>query len=166
LVSLKEALTGGSMIKNIRIVMFTILFLIAVFPLFGLECAGTNSISGKIYFHHPAPIYLYLVDNESSKTPLQGVRSICITPNKNDKEAGYVTFCFTNLPRGIYGIRCFQDLNDNKKLDRNIFGPIEPWGFSWNRTPPPIRPAFSKYCHKVEGSVNDINILLKEVLKE
>lgn len=36
------------------------------------------------------------------------------------------------LPKGKYAITCFQDLNDNKKLDKRTFPPIpkEPYGFS------------------------------------
>jgi len=36
------------------------------------------------------------------------------------------------LPKGTYAILCFQDLNDNKKLDFNNYVPDEPWGLSNN----------------------------------
>jgi len=41
---------------------------------------------------------------------------------------------FDNLPIGSYAIICFQDINDNKKLDFDSFMPTEPWGLSNNKT--------------------------------
>ena len=35
-------------------------------------------------------------------------------------------FAFHNVPEGIYGIRCFQDNNNNGKLDKDFFSPSEP----------------------------------------
>jgi len=40
-----------------------------------------------------------------------------------------VSFEFKDVKKGIYWIRCFQDLNGNGKLDFGLFGPIEPWGY-------------------------------------
>jgi len=38
-----------------------------------------------------------------------------------------------DLPVGKYGIALFQDLNENMRLDRNLFDvPTEPYGFSRN----------------------------------
>ena len=35
------------------------------------------------------------------------------------------------LPYGEYAIAVYHDINDNKKLDKNLFGiPTEPYGFS------------------------------------
>ncbi len=42
----------------------------------------------------------------------------------------------TDLPPGTYALSCFQDMNDNKKLDKNMVGiPSEPYGFSNNARP-------------------------------
>ena len=39
---------------------------------------------------------------------------------------------FKNVPDGEYSMAIFQDLNENKKLDKILFMPIEPYGFSGN----------------------------------
>lgn len=42
---------------------------------------------------------------------------------------------FKNLPKGIYAISAFHDVNDNKKMDTNFFGiPKEPIGISNDAT--------------------------------
>lgn len=46
---------------------------------------------------------------------------------KDDK----VTFVFKDVPPGAYAATAFQDVNDNAKLDRGMFGaPSEPWAVS------------------------------------
>ena len=104
-------------------------------------------------------VYIYLVDEEHSGIPLSGVLAT-VDPGRTETEDGYVSFSFSNLQQGIYGIRCFQDINGNGKLDRGLFGPTEPWGFSWNRQPPSGPPAFSDYCHQVTGVLKNIEIQL------
>ena len=40
---------------------------------------------------------------------------------------------FKNLPKGVYAISSFHDINDNKKMDTNFIGiPKEPIGMSNN----------------------------------
>jgi len=39
---------------------------------------------------------------------------------------------FKDLPKGKYAIICFQDMNDNQKLDFTSYMPDEPWGLSNN----------------------------------
>lgn len=46
---------------------------------------------------------------------------------------GKVEVVFSDIPLGEYSIRLFHDINDNKVLDKNIFGvPKEPYGYSNN----------------------------------
>jgi hypothetical protein len=56
-----------------------------------------------------------------------------------------------SVSSGIYAIRLFLDINNNQKLDTNLFGkPTEPFGFSNN---PKVRfkmPAFNKISFLVE----------------
>lgn len=137
------------------------LFLLLLsFPLIGFE-DDKGSISGKIHFNRPGIIFVYLVDEEHSKVPLSGVL-LKIYPDQNAVDAGFVSFLFSNLEQGTYGIRCFQDLNNNGKLDKGLFGPSEPWGFSWNKQPPPNGPSFSNYSHRVSADIRNIEIHLSE----
>jgi uncharacterized protein (DUF2141 family) len=42
---------------------------------------------------------------------------------------------FPDLPAGTYAVSLFHDVNDNLKLDKNLFGlPSEPYGISSNPT--------------------------------
>lgn len=43
---------------------------------------------------------------------------------------GETTAMFDNLPAGTYAVRVYQDINDNKQLDRAGMMPSEPFGFS------------------------------------
>lgn len=140
---------------------FIILLLIFLnFSVFGLE-DEKGSISGQIHINQPGIIFIYLVDEQSSQIPLSG-SLLTIEPSKDDVDAGFVSFLFSNLEQGTYGIRCFQDLNDNGKLDKGLFGPSEPWGFSWNKQTHNIRPIFLDYCYRVDGDVINIEIYLNE----
>ena len=71
-------------------------------------------------------LYIFLVDKETFSTPFSGVDTIIC---KVDTE--FMTFRFNSVLPGNYAIRCFQDLNCNRKLDKRFFIPAEPWGFSW-----------------------------------
>ena len=41
-------------------------------------------------------------------------------------------FTFKNLPKGEYAVTIYQDLNQNKKLDKFLSIPLEPYGISNN----------------------------------
>jgi uncharacterized protein (DUF2141 family) len=49
---------------------------------------------------------------------------------------GTIELGFPSLPPGEYAIACYQDLNGNGRLDRNLLGiPTEPYGFSNDARP-------------------------------
>jgi len=49
------------------------------------------------------------------------------------EKIGVLNLTFPNLPHGEYSVAVYHDVNDNKKLDTNLFGvPTEPYGFSNN----------------------------------
>jgi uncharacterized protein (DUF2141 family) len=49
---------------------------------------------------------------------------------------GTSVFVFTGVKPGSYALSLYQDLNNNKKLDKNFLGiPSEPFGFSRNPKP-------------------------------
>ncbi len=120
------------------------------------------SVSGKVYFTHQKPIYIYLVDEESSKKPFTGIDSLAVTPDLKDVSNGYIRYIFYNIKPGKYGIRCFQDINENEKLDRGFSGPSEPWGLSWNESKTTNWPSFKNFCFSISNDKNDVNVLLKD----
>lgn len=85
------------------------------------------SIYGKVSVPEiKGEVYIYLVNKGSFDTPFSGIDTIiCKVDTK------IMTFRFNNVLQGEYAIRCFQDLNSNKKLDKSFFMPAEPWSFSW-----------------------------------
>ncbi len=87
----------------------------------------TYSIRGKL--HLPTgegTVYLYLVDEASFDVPFSGVDTLVLQPQGQE-----LTFYFDEVPAGNYALRAYQDLNANQRLDRGLFGPEEPYGFSW-----------------------------------
>jgi uncharacterized protein (DUF2141 family) len=61
-------------------------------------------------------------------------------------DGGVVTTTADNLPSGSYSVAVYQDLNNNKKVDKNVLGiPTEPFAFSNNIHPTVSAPTF-KQC--------------------
>ncbi len=60
-------------------------------------------------------------------------------------------FIFQDLKKGIYAVAVYEDLNENRKLDKNFFGiPNEPYGFSNNVKPSFGAPSFEKCSFKLD----------------
>jgi uncharacterized protein (DUF2141 family) len=93
------------------------------------------SISGEISTEKKSgTIYIYLIDEAHFDVPGTGVDIISIEVN-----SARVHYEFQDLDPGVFALRCFQDMNGNKKLDRGLFGPKEPWALTWRnekRFPP------------------------------
>jgi uncharacterized protein (DUF2141 family) len=87
---------------------------------------------------------VFLIDETTFKTPQTGVDTLILKPI-----ASIVNFTFNSCQKGTYGIRCFQDLNNNGILDKGMFGPAEPYGFSW------------KFSKKFPFDFSDISFLAK-----
>lgn len=87
------------------------------------------TLSGMIRYSGSGEIYIYLVDEDVFSRPFTG---ISVITQKAGSGGGELTYSFSNLTTGIYGIRCYQDRNGNGKLDRGLFGPTEPWDMSFN----------------------------------
>ncbi len=66
------------------------------------------------------------------------------------------------LPRGNYAIAAFHDLNNNGKLDRNLWGiPTEPYGFSKEPTNKWQKPAWEDVLLPIKPSTKQLAITLK-----
>jgi len=85
------------------------------------------SVQGKMYLSQKGGrLYIFLVDEEHFNIPFTGIDTLIIRVDKSE-----IFFCFKKVESGIYAIRCYQDLNENRKLDKGLFGPKEPYGLSW-----------------------------------
>jgi hypothetical protein len=107
------------------------------------------SINGSIYTALKGPVYIYLVDEATFKTPMSGLKKMIMYPDKN----GIINYNISYIKAGVYGIRCFQDLNGNNILDRGAFGPSEPWGMSWQSKRIGKWPSFSNISFSLTQNV-------------
>jgi uncharacterized protein (DUF2141 family) len=72
---------------------------------------------------------------------------------------GTMEFSF-NLPEGEYAVAIYQDINDNKELDKGWFGiPKEPYGFSNNFRPRFSTPGFKDCKFRIAGQTTTVIIL-------
>ena len=104
-------------------------------------------------------LYIFLVNEESFGIPLTGLQE------KNIQVTGIsrsYSFSFTDVPPGIYGIRCFIDTNKNHKLDSGLFGPSEPWGMSFQKERFWGIPGFNDVAFTVNSDVHNLKIKVKK----
>ena len=141
--------------------------LIAVFWMMVLVPAGTAHadvvVAGEILLagDSTASIRVLLVDEAAFDTPLVGYREVSLTVDAEAIERGRVSFRFDDLPAGRYGIRCFQDLDEDGQLGKGMFGPNEPWGMSWQGRRPLGWPTFEHIAFEAENDVIGLEIQLQ-----
>ena len=108
---------------NIRILKY-ILLLILPFLAPHYSCANDSyKIDGEILFSEKGKIYIYLVDEKIFRAPLTGLKKIILEPKEEDIAKKKMAFVFIDVKAGVYGIRCFQDQNNDGKLNKGMFGP-------------------------------------------
>lgn len=106
---------------------FAFLFLLISISLFAQK--ETFTLAGRVNVYNPqGRIYVFLCNEESFEIPFSGIDTISFWVDYNKTEIKYK---FKNIPAGQYAISCYQDVNGNHKLDKWLFGPLEPWGFSY-----------------------------------
>ncbi len=117
------------------------LFLICITP-----CA-TSFAQHKLHItvtnlEKTGTIYIAIYDKPANfGNPHKAMRRLITQPDKSS-----ITATADNLPPGDYAVAVYQDLNDNKKIDKNILGiPTEPFAFSNNVRPVVSAPTF-KQC--------------------
>ena len=98
---------------------------------------STSVVSHELTFSMKAvkknqgKIYVALFKGEESYQNRNAHSSVIV-----DADNDIINVTFSHLPNGEYAIRYFHDLNDNGKLDVNLFGsPLEGIGFSNNAKP-------------------------------
>ena len=133
--------------------------IITIIPCVSLNCQQQYTISGTVTCNGEGSIYVYLVDEEIAKIPFTGIQTIVLAP---DESTNTLPFAFNNVEAGTYGIRCYQDRNKNGELDRGAFGPIEPWGMSWQGEKPQKWPKWNNFSFEVMKNISGITIVLNE----
>jgi uncharacterized protein (DUF2141 family) len=143
-----------------KIAILCILFL-ALLQIPGLAQERKFNVKGEISFPKKGAIMISLLTKEEFEGNKDPQFKSIIELGPEDLEKGKISFSFTNVPEGTYGIKCFQDLNGNKILDSGAFGPLEPWGM-YRPTKPVFRaPTFEEIAFKVDKDITDIALELQ-----
>lgn len=143
--------------KVIRIIA-TMIFLVSI-----AYAGGNHTISGEVSFKNDGDIYLCLdtvekfAENYSTRDYVStGCQVIKI--NADLKKAGKVAFMFVNVPKGIYGLIGFQDVNGNGKLDTENLMISEPFGSYKEQGPEWSTFRWEEINFKLEGDILGINV--------
>jgi uncharacterized protein (DUF2141 family) len=88
-----------------------------------------------------APIHLGFYKQEND-FPADGKQAFEFKATPNGKDT--LTVSLPSVPPGDFAIAVYQDVNQNGRLDTNLFGmPKEPFGFSQNVHPKLSKPSFA-----------------------
>lgn len=143
-----------------KIIIVSIMFL-ALVQIPGLAQERGFEVRGEIIFAKKGAIYIQLVTKEEFEGNKKSQFALIIEVGPEDLKKGKTSFSFMNVPKGTYGIKCFQDLNGNKTMDKGIFGPKEPWGMYRPSRPAFRGPTFEEIAFKVDKDITDIELELK-----
>lgn len=107
--------------------IFTSIILLFTMAVYAQE---TYTITGRVNTYNPVGrVYVFLCNDSIFDTPFTGIDSVSFWVNYDKTQVEYE---FKDVPAGQYAISTYQDVNGNHKLDKWIFGPREPWGFSYS----------------------------------
>jgi uncharacterized protein (DUF2141 family) len=79
---------------------------------------------------------------------------------RDDARAGGQTMCMYLPAPGTYAIGVFQDLDSDHKIDHNLLGPTEPWGFSNNPKALFALPRFSQVRFQAVAGETTLHVRL------
>lgn len=119
------------------------------------------TVSGSCEVQDEGVLFIYIVDSECFKRPMTGLKTVSTKVVLGKSHTKKVDFSFAGIPKGTYGIRCFLDKDGNKKLNRGMFGPTEPWGMSFKQGRTAGIPTFLEISFKVDKSVENLIIHVK-----
>ena len=92
--------------------------------------------------------------SKNEDTPLVSANVPAVAPE--------TTVTLPSVKPGVYGVKLFQDVNNNGKFDQNFFGlPLERYGFSCNAKPFLSQPAFARTKVAIGDGSNTMAIRLQ-----
>ncbi len=75
------------------------------------------SVKGKITpIKKSGDIHISLFDKNITRD-FKGIQELIIEIEENEIEKNEINFEFKDVEKGKYAIRCYQDINDNNKID-------------------------------------------------
>lgn len=134
--------------QTMNIFLTGIIFLLFQGHILSQEYRISGTINGLE--EEKSTIYIYLLTEETFEKPYTGIRTIKIETRKDQSS---VNFRINDVKKGLYGIRCFQDLNENGKLDRFLFFPKEPWTLSWKNNKKRVPPDFEDISFEMNRNI-------------
>ena len=140
-------------------IMIAILFL--VMPVFSWVPAEGFTVGGEISFTKTGDLFIQLATEEEFNNDRMPPFALVLRVGPEEIMKGKVPFQFGGVPAGTYGIRCFQDVNENQKLDRGVFGPREPWGVYRPKRPAFRGPKFEEISFVVDRDIVDVLVEVK-----
>ena len=92
--------------------------------------------------------------SRSEDDPLASANEAAVSPE--------TVITLTDIKPGVYGVKMFQDANNNGKFDQNLIGlPLEHYGFSRDARPFLSEPSFDRASFGVHDGHNAITIHLQ-----
>ena len=109
-------------------------------------------ITGICQVSRPGTLLVFIVDEKQFSVPMSGIQSHVSKIAASTTGIQAIPFTF-RVPAGRYALRCFLDTNGNRKLDRGLLGPMEPWGMSWQGKHPAGIPSFRDVSFQADHSI-------------
>ncbi len=122
------------------------------------------TITGDVSFQYDGDIYICLCTKEEWREFLIPGHELAQPPckfikmNSDLKKAGKVSFKLDNIPKGIYVIVTYQDVNKNKKVDYENYLMNEPWGTYKEGDPAATMPSWDLRKFTLEKDIEGIKI--------
>lgn len=143
--------------RRIKIVLAVIVFVAILIPILMSAQSKGFEVTGKIYFKKSGDIYIRLLKEKEFSNPKASPYVLMMKLRAEESLKKFVSFKFENVPSGVYAIKCFQDINGNRKLDKGLFGPKEPWG-TYRKRKGSGRPKFKDLSFEINRNICDIEI--------
>ena len=103
------------------------------------------TVEAKNFASSEGMAYVVLLDKEENAVKR-------ITVPIHDRQ---VQYSFNGLPAGVYAVKLYHDTNNNKVLDKGLFGiPKESWGCSNNVKASFGPPSFARMLFELKNSRN------------
>ena len=135
--------------------------LVFILPVLSWVPAEGFMVGGEISFTKTGDLFIQLANEGEFKNDRMPPFALILRLGPDEIKKGKVPFQFGGVPAGTYGIRCFQDVNENQKLDWGVFGPSEPWGVYRPKRPAFRGPQFEEISFVVDRDMPDIQIEVK-----
>ncbi|NDC42863.1 MAG: DUF2141 domain-containing protein [Chitinophagia bacterium] len=133
-----------------------------------LSCGNGHNAAAQCQLHinlthmqKKGTVYIAVYDAARNfGDPHKAIRKLVANPAN-----GAITLTAHDLPAGDYAVAAYQDLNNNRKIDKNLIGiPTEPFAFSNNIRPVVRMPTFRQCTIPLRDKEHTITLKLMTYL--